>query len=79
MLSISQARTRVQKYVVHYTFQQMSTITEKSGCDTILQEYYITDSRNCESTKRYTSMYSTKGAYKLQKEKLERRAGGLEG
>jgi len=23
-----------------------------TGCDTILQEYYITDRHNCESTKR---------------------------
>jgi len=37
-------------------------------CDTILEEYYITDSRNCESTKGYTSMNSTKGAHELQEE-----------
>jgi len=37
-------------------------------CDRILQEYYITDRRNCENTKRYTSMNSTKDAHELQKE-----------
>jgi len=35
--------------------------------------------RECENTKRHTSMNSIKGAHELQKEKLERRAGGLEG
>jgi len=30
MLSISIARTRVQKYAVHYTFQHMSTIAKLS-------------------------------------------------
>ena len=29
--------------------------------DTILQEYYIINRRNCENTRRYTSMNSTKG------------------
>ena len=38
------------------------------GCDTLLQEYYITDTRKWENTKRYTSMYSTKGPHELQKE-----------
>ena len=32
-------------------------------CATILQEYYIIDSRNCENTKRCTSMNCTKGAH----------------
>ena len=36
------------------------------GCDTILQEYYITDMRKCEDTKRYTIMNSTKDAHELQ-------------
>jgi len=35
-------------------------------CDTILQEYYITDRRNCENTRRYKSMNSAKGAHELQ-------------
>ena len=30
-------------------------------CDTILHEYYITDMRNRENTKRCTSMNSTNG------------------
>jgi len=36
-------------------------------CNTILQEYYITDRRKCENTKRYTIMNSTKDAKELQK------------
>jgi len=48
-------------------------------CDTILQEYYITDGRKYESTKRCTSMNSTNGAHEFTKGKLERRAGALEG
>ena len=38
-----------------------------TGCDTILQYYYITDRRKCENTKRYTIMNSIKGAHELQK------------
>jgi len=49
-----------------------------TGCDTILQENYITDGRKCENTIRYTSINSTKGAQSYRK-KLERRAGGLKG
>ena len=47
-----------------------------TGCDTILQEYYITDRRNYENVRRYTSMNSTKGAHEFTEGKLERRAGG---
>ena len=36
--------------------------------DPILQEYYITDMRNCEITKRCTSMNSTQALTSLQKE-----------
>jgi len=39
-------------------------------CDTILQEYYITDRRNCENTKRYISMNITNDAHELQQENL---------
>jgi len=39
-----------------------------TGCDTILQEYYITDRRKCENTRRYTSMNIIKGAHELQME-----------
>ena len=39
-----------------------------TGCDTMLEEYYITDRHKYENTKRYTSMNSTKGAHELQKE-----------
>jgi len=60
--------------MVHYTFEYNYKVI--TGCDTILQEYYITDGRKFDSTKRYTSMYSTKGAHELQKEnsKDEQRA-----
>ena len=40
-----------------------------TGCDTILQEYQITNRRKCENTKRYTSINSTKDAHELQKKK----------
>ena len=39
-----------------------------TGCDTIFQEYFITDKRKCENIKRYTIMNSTKSAHELQKE-----------
>jgi len=44
-------------YIPTYWYNY-KVITE---CDTILQEYYITDRRNCENTKRNTIMNSTKG------------------
>jgi len=44
--------------------------------DTILQEYYITDSRKCENTRRCTSMNSTNGAHQFTGGKLERHAWG---
>ena len=44
-------------------------------CDTILQEYYITDRLNCENTKRCTRQRRSR----VTEGKLERRAGGLEG
>jgi len=43
-------------------------------CDTILQEYYITDRLNCEKTKRCTSMNSTKAlmSYKRKTREMSR-------
>ena len=38
-----------------------------TGCDTILQEYYITGRRNCENTNRYIIINNTKGAHQSQK------------
>jgi len=38
-----------------------------TGCGTILEEYYITDKRKYENTKRYTNMNYTKDAHELQK------------
>jgi len=37
-------------------------------CDTILQEYYITDRRKYENKRRYISMNSTMALTSLQKE-----------
>jgi len=48
-------------------------------CDTILQEYYITDMRKCENIKSCTSMNSTNDAHDFIEGKLERRARGLKG
>ena len=50
-----------------------------TGCDTILQEYYITERRKYENTKRYTIMNSTKRAHELQKENTRDEQKGLEG
>ena len=51
-----------------------------TGSDTILHEYYITDRRNCENTKRYIMMNSTKCAHELQKENSKdgQRVGRME-
>ena len=57
----------------------MSTITKLSQDVTQYYEYYITDRRKCENTKRYTSMNSIKDAHKLQKRKLKSLVGDLEG
>ena len=38
-----------------------------TGCDIILQEYYITDRRKCENIKRYTIMNSTNDAQSYKK------------
>jgi len=46
-----------------------------TGCDTILQEYHITDRRKCENTKRYTIMNNTKDTPELQKENLKNDQG----
>ena len=46
--------------------------------DPILHEYYTTDMRNCEITKRCTRMNSIKGTHEFTKGKLERRTWGLE-
>ena len=43
--------------------------------DTILQEYYIIDRCNCENTKRYTSMYSTKGVTSYRRKTQETSRG----
>jgi len=44
-------------------------------CDTILQEYYITDRCKCENIKRYTIMNSTKDAHKLQQKNWKAEQG----
>ena len=45
-----------------------------TGCDAILKEYYITDRRKCENTKRYIIMN-----YTSQKGKTRELSRGLEG
>ena len=62
-------------YILIYEYNYKVII----GCDTILQEYYITDRRKCENTKRYTIMNNIKGIHKLQKESSRDEQGGLEG
>ena len=80
MLSISTGKNQSMKvygalYIPTYEYNY-KVIT---GCDTILNEYYITDRCKCENTKRYTSMNSTKGARELQKEnsKVEQGRGRI--
>jgi len=68
-LSISTSKNQSMKvcgtlYILIYEYNY-KIIT---GYDTILQEYYITDRRKYENTKRYTNMNSTKDAHELQKE-----------
>ena len=46
-----------------------------TGCDIILQEYYIIDRHKCENIKRYTIMNSTKDAHELQKKTQETSRG----
>jgi len=46
-----------------------------TGCRTILQEYYITNRRKCEDTKRNTIMNSTKSAHELHKENSRDKRG----
>jgi len=79
MLSISTGKNQSAKvhgalYIPTYEYNY-KVIT---GCDTILQEYYITDRRKCKNTKRYTIMNYTKGAHELQREN-SRPSRGLEG
>ena len=47
-----------------------------TGCDTKLQEYYMTDRHDCENTRRYTSMNSTQGAHEFKEGKNSRDAQG---
>jgi len=74
MLSISTCKNKSTEasgalYIPTYEYNY-KVITR---CDTILQEYYITDRRKCENTKRCTSMNSTKDAHEFTEGKLERR------
>jgi len=68
MLSISTGKNQSTEvrgalYIPTYEYNY-KVIT---GCDTILQEYYIIDKRKCENTKRCTSMHNTKGAHESEK------------
>jgi len=46
------------------------------GCDTILQDYYITDRHKCENTKKFTYMNSKKTlpSYKRKTREMSKRA-----
>ena len=46
-----------------------------TGCDTILQEYYITDRRKCKNIKRYTIMNSTKALTSYKRKTRETSKG----
>ena len=78
MLSINTGKNQISKirgalYIPTYEYNY-KVITR---CDTILQEYYITDGRKCENTKRYIRMNSTKGAHELHKENSRDEQGAL--
>ena len=69
MLSISTGKNQSLKirgalYIPTYEYNY-KVITR---CDTLVQEYYITDRRKCENTKRCTNMNSIKALTSLQKE-----------
>jgi len=80
MLSISTDKNQSTKvydalYIPIYEYNY-KVIT---GCDTILQQYYITDRRKCENTRRFTYMNRTKDAHELQKKNSGDEQAGLEG
>ena len=61
MLSISTGKNQSTKvhcalYILTYEYNYKVII----GRDTLLREYYITDRRKCENTRRYIMMNSTK-------------------
>ena len=69
MQSISAGKNQSMKvhgafYIPTYEYNN-KVIT---GCDTILQEYYITNRCKCENIKRYTIINCTKGTHESQKE-----------
>ena len=71
MLCISTGKNQSMKirsasYIPTYEYNYKAITT----CDIILQEYYITDRRKYENTKRYISMNNTKEAHELQKKNL---------
>ena len=61
--------------MVCYTFQYDYDYKVIIGCNIILQEYYITDKRKYENTRRYIIMKSTKGTHELQKKNLRDEKG----
>ena len=80
MLSISTCKNQSTEargalYILTYEYSY-KVITR---CDTILQEYYITDRRKCENTKRCTSMNSIKGGSESSQENSRVEQGGLKG
>jgi len=50
-----------------------------TGCDTILQGYYITDRRKCKNTKRFTIINSTKGTLVKKQDSRDEQGGWKDG
>jgi len=76
MLNISTEKnqsTKVRSVLYIPTYEYNYKVI--TGCDTILQEYCITDKRKCENIKRCTIMNNTKDAHKLQKKSRETSRG----
>ena len=60
-------KVRGALYIPSYEYNYKVII----GYDTILQEYYITDRRKCDNTKKITSMSSTKVTHESQRKTRE--------
>ena len=69
------AKARGALYIPTYEYNY-KVITR---CDTILQEYYITDRCNCENIKRYASMIVQRAltSYRRKTREMSRGPGGI--
>ena len=68
-------KVRGASYILTYEYN-CKVIT---GCDTILQEYYITDNAQLQKYKEMYKYEQYKGRSRVTTEKLESRTEGLEG